>query len=90
MELLDQTHDKIRPKQDSIRTKQAYVVWIRGFPIFHSQCHPQAMRKREFPQHPFLLTSYPDQERDRKSLFQGFSILGIVDTIKAIFMLILS
>jgi len=45
--LLDQVRQKIRLKQYSIRTEQAYVGWIRRFILFHGKRHPKDMGKTE-------------------------------------------
>jgi hypothetical protein len=39
--LLDQVRDKIRLKQDSIRTGQAYVDWIKRFILHFGKRHPR-------------------------------------------------
>ena len=38
--LLDQVRDQIRGKYYSIRTRQAYVDWVRGFMLHHNKRHP--------------------------------------------------
>ena len=38
--LLDQVRFRIRRKNYSIRTEQAYVAWIRRFILFHNKTHP--------------------------------------------------
>ena len=45
--LLDQVRDRVRTKHYSIRTKEAYVGWIRRFVLFHNKRHPREMGKRE-------------------------------------------
>ena len=39
--------DQIRVMHDSIRTKQAYVDWIRRFILWHDKHHPLHMGKTE-------------------------------------------
>lgn len=41
--LLDQVRERIRYKHYSIRTEQAYVMWIRRFIRFHDLRHPRDM-----------------------------------------------
>ena len=41
--LLDQVRGKIRLKQYSIRTEQAYTDWVRRFVLFHGKRHPVSM-----------------------------------------------
>jgi len=45
--LLDQVREKIRLKNYSIRTEEAYVAWIRRYIIFHAKRHPELMGVRE-------------------------------------------
>jgi hypothetical protein len=45
--LLDQVRDKIRLRQYSLRTEEAYVQWITRFILFHGKKHPNTMRERE-------------------------------------------
>ena len=45
--LLDQVREKLRVKQYSIRTEQAYVDWIKRFVLFHRKRHPETMGNRE-------------------------------------------
>ncbi len=48
--LLDQVRQKIRFKNYSIRTEQAYVDWIRRYILYHQKRHPQDMGKPEVEQ----------------------------------------
>ncbi len=41
--LLDQVRDRLRVKHYSIRTEQAYVMWIRRYILFHNKQHPKDM-----------------------------------------------
>jgi hypothetical protein len=41
--LLDQVRDAIRLKHYSIRTEQAYVLWIKRYIFFHHKRHPREM-----------------------------------------------
>jgi hypothetical protein len=45
--LLDQVRGVIRRKQYSIRTKQAYVDWIRRFVLYHNKRHPKEMGEQQ-------------------------------------------
>jgi integron integrase len=45
--LLDQVRNKIRLKNYSIRTEQAYVDWTRRFILFHGVRHPGSMGPQE-------------------------------------------
>ncbi len=51
MKLLDQVRDVVRKKHYSIRTKQAYVQWIRRFILFHNKRHPKDMGEIEISQY---------------------------------------
>jgi len=46
MNILDQVRDVIRKKHYSIRTEQAYVVWIKRFVTFHKR-HPKDLAEKE-------------------------------------------
>lgn len=43
MKLMDQVTSKIRYKQYSLRTEQAYCSWIKRFILFHNKRHPSEM-----------------------------------------------
>jgi integron integrase len=45
--LLDQVRDKIRRKNYSIRTEEAYVEWVRRFVLHHGKRHPSEMGAAE-------------------------------------------
>jgi len=45
--LLDQVRELIRRKHYSIRTEQAYVLWIKRYILFHNKRHPRDMGKPE-------------------------------------------
>jgi len=45
--LLDQVRERIRIKHYSIRTEQAYILWIKRFILFHNKKHPNEMGKQE-------------------------------------------
>ena len=47
IKLLDQVRNKIRVKQYSIRTENAYVGWIKRYIHFHNTKHPSDMGKPE-------------------------------------------
>ena len=47
MKLMDQVRNKIRYKQYSLRTEQAYIGWIRRFIFFHNKHHPREMGASE-------------------------------------------
>jgi hypothetical protein len=41
--LLDRVRDRLRYKQYSLRTEEAYVFWIKRFIYFTGKRHPAAM-----------------------------------------------
>ena len=43
MKLMDQVRNKIRYKQYSLRTEQAYAGWIKRYIFFHKKRHPSEM-----------------------------------------------
>jgi len=43
VKLLDQVRFRIRLKHYSIRTEEAYVLWIKRFILFHEKRHPKDM-----------------------------------------------
>ena len=45
--LLDQVRDRIRVKQDRVRTATQYVQWIKRFILFHCKRHPTEMGAAE-------------------------------------------
>ena len=45
--LLDQVREVMRFKHISIRTEQAYTLWIRQFILFHNKRHPRGMGAAE-------------------------------------------
>ena len=45
--LLDQVRELIRRKHYSIRTEQAYVLWIKRYILFHNKRHPRDIGKPE-------------------------------------------
>jgi len=45
--LLDQLRDRIRLKHYSMRTKQAYLQWVKRYIYFHDKRHPAVMGKVE-------------------------------------------
>lgn len=47
MKLMDQVRNKIRYKQYSLRTEQAYAGWIKRYIIFHKKRHPSEMGASE-------------------------------------------
>lgn len=47
MKLMDQVRNKIRYKQYSLRTEQAYIGWIRRYIFFHNKRHPREMGASE-------------------------------------------
>ena len=47
MKLMDQVRNKIRYKQYSLRTEQAYTGWIRRYIFFHNKRHPAEMGASE-------------------------------------------
>lgn len=46
-ELLDQVRDRIRTKQYSYKTEQAYLNWIRRYILFHDNQHPKALTSED-------------------------------------------
>ena len=71
--LLDQVRERIRYKHYSIRTEQAYVMWIRRFIRFHRLRHPREMGATEVE----AFLSHLANERDVSSSThnQAFSAL---------------
>ena len=47
MKLMDQVRGKIRYKQYSLRTEQAYTGWIKRYIFFHNKRHPSEMGASE-------------------------------------------
>jgi len=47
MKLMDQVRNKIRFKQYSLRTEQAYIGWIKRYIFFHNKRHPAEMGAAE-------------------------------------------
>ena len=47
MKLMEQVSDKIRYKQYSYRTEQAYCGWIKRYIFFHNKRHPIDMGAAE-------------------------------------------
>ena len=47
LRLREQVREVIRFKQFSLRTGEAYWVWIRQFIVFHNKQHPREMGKAE-------------------------------------------
>lgn len=45
--LLDRVRDRLRYKQYSLRTEQAYIHWIKRFIYFHGKRHPEQDNPRE-------------------------------------------
>ena len=45
--LLDQLADAIRIRNYSLRTEQAYAMWVRQYIRFHKLVHPQEMAEAE-------------------------------------------
>lgn len=45
--LLDQMRDQIRTLHYSIRTEDAYLLWVKQFILFHEKRHPLEMGERE-------------------------------------------
>lgn len=45
--LLDRVRDRLRYKQYSPRTEQAYIHWIKRFILFHGKRHPEQMNGAE-------------------------------------------
>lgn len=45
--LLDQVRDTIRLKHYSMRTEEAYIVWIKRYILFHDERHPCEMGSAE-------------------------------------------
>jgi hypothetical protein len=46
IKLLDQMRLVLRLKHMSIRTEEAYVLWVRRFILFHHKRHPKAPPQR--------------------------------------------
>ena len=47
IKLLDQMRLVLRLKHMSIRTEEAYVLWVRRFILFHHKRHPKDMGAQE-------------------------------------------
>src|SRR5215213_617427 len=45
--LLDQVRDAIRTLHYSIRTEEAYLLWVKKFILFHRKRHPLEMGEQE-------------------------------------------
>lgn len=45
--LLDRVRDRLRYKQYSLRTEEAYIHWIKRFIYFHGKRHPVQDNPRE-------------------------------------------
>ena len=45
--LLDQVRDAIRTLHYSIRTEEAYLLWVKKFILFHHKRHPLEMGEQE-------------------------------------------
>jgi len=41
--LLEQVHERIRDRHYSLRTEEAYLLWVRAFVRFHGNRHPREM-----------------------------------------------
>ncbi len=48
--LLDQVRYAIRTKHYSLRTEEAYILWIKRFILFHNKRHPRDMGAQEINQ----------------------------------------
>jgi integron integrase len=71
--LLDQVRERIRYKHYSIRTEQAYVMWIRQFIRFHHLRHPREMGATEVEA--FLSHLADDRDVSSATHNQAFSAL---------------
>ena len=58
--LLDRVRDRLRYKQYSLRTEQAYIHWIKRFILFHGKRHPERMNG---PEVEAFLTHLAKEER---------------------------
>lgn len=58
--LLDRVRDRLRYKQYSPRTEEAYIHWIRRFILFHGKRHPEHMNG---PEVEVFLTHLATKER---------------------------
>jgi hypothetical protein len=52
--LLDRVREAIRARNDSLRTEEAYVGWIRRFILFHNQRRPAGTGDPEINHQPDL------------------------------------
>ena len=57
--LLDRVRDTIRLKHYSIRTKEAYVNWIKRYIFFHNLEHPKDMGSPEIEAFLTYLAQHP-------------------------------
>jgi len=71
--LLDQVRQVIRLKHYSIRTEEAYVMWIRRYILFHNKRHPQEMGATEIEE--FLTHLAVDGNVASSTQNQAFSAL---------------
>jgi hypothetical protein len=47
VKLLDSVRNTIRTKHLSLRTKEAYLQWIKRYILFHHKRHPAEMGENE-------------------------------------------
>ncbi len=71
--LLDLVREKLRRRQYSIRTEQAYVAWIRRFILYHDKRHPNSMGAPEVEA--FLTHLAVDRRVAASTQNQAFSAL---------------
>jgi integron integrase len=72
--LLDQVHEALRVRHYSIRTEDAYVLWIRKFILFQGKRHPLKMGEREVGE--FL--TYLAVERDVAAATQNQALCALL------------
>ncbi len=71
--LLDRVRWRLRAKQYSIRTEEAYIDWIRRFILFHRKRHPNEMGEKEISD--FLTHLAVEKNVSASTQNQAFSAL---------------
>ncbi|MEA3476455.1 MAG: integron integrase [Candidatus Cloacimonadota bacterium] len=71
--LLDMVRNQIRLKHYSIRTEEAYVIWIKKFIFFHNKRHPKDMSEEEVKE--FLTYLAVDKKVSASTQNQALSAL---------------
>jgi Phage integrase, N-terminal SAM-like domain len=77
--LLDQVREVIRTLHYSIRTEEAYLLWIRKFILFHGKRHPRDMGAAEVAA--FLSHLATEQNVAASTQNQALSALLFLDRV---------